>query len=94
MAVQEGDFGMVEVIKGQHKGKIGYYDDVADDGKAIVYFGRPFESKYYIISHSCLIKTEKRNLEVEEWVKDNPETARKFRVRIVPLPLIDHEGHS
>ncbi len=45
MAVQEGDFGMVEVIKGHHKGKIGYYDDVADNGKAIVYFGRPFESK-------------------------------------------------
>ncbi len=44
MAVQEGDYGMVEVIKGKHKGKIGYYDDVADNGKAIVYFGKPFES--------------------------------------------------
>ena len=94
MAVQEGDYGMVEVIKGKHKGKIGYYDDVADDGKAIVYFGRPFESEYYRIPHSFLIKTEKRNLEIEEWVRDNPENARKFGIRIIPLPVIDHEGHS
>jgi len=94
MAVQEGDYGMVEVIKGKHKGKIGYYDDVADNGKAIVYFGRPFESKYYRIPPSFLIKTEKRNLAIEEWVRDNPENAKKFGVRIIPLLVIDHEGHS
>jgi len=94
MPVQEGDYGMVEVIKGKHTGKIGYYDDVADNGKAIVYFGRPFESKYYRIPPSFLIKTEKRNLAIEEWVRDNPENAKKFGVRIIPLLVIDHEGHS
>ncbi len=94
MAVRKGDYGMVEMIRGTHKGKIGYYDDVYDDGRAVVYFGRPFESEWHSIPHSFLIKTEKRNLEAEEWARDNPEKAKQFGVPIVPLPVIDQEGHS
>lgn len=35
---EPSDWGVVLVMDGQHKGKIGYYDD-DEDNKAIVYFG-------------------------------------------------------
>ena len=55
MAVQEGDYGMVEVIKGKHKGKIGYYDDVADNGDA----GASLKAVQEHLGHTSLAMTQK-----------------------------------
>ena len=54
----EIEFGIVSVVKGKHKGKVGYYDDdeLDDNGKlkAVVYFGEPFESQYLFVPHNYL----------------------------------------
>jgi hypothetical protein len=39
--VEQGDYGPVLILRGRHKGTVGYYDD--DDDGAIVYLGAPFE---------------------------------------------------
>lgn len=52
-AVEEGDWGPVEVMRGEHKGKTGYYDD-DHYSSAIVYFGTPFASEYYFIKRRYL----------------------------------------
>lgn len=65
MEEQELHFGMVKVIKGRHKGKIGEYDDddTDDNGKdkAIVYLHGENEDHYNLIPHSWL-----KNIEVKE----------------------------
>ncbi len=52
-------WGPVSIISGNHKGRIGDYDDDAVDlegvERALVYFGAPLiSSKYYLIPHDCL----------------------------------------
>ncbi len=50
-------YGVVVVMKGPHKGKVGYFDDDGDSGFAIVYVdGEPFTegAPYYAIRYSSL----------------------------------------
>ena len=44
------DYGPLPVAKGEHRGKIGYYDGNDDEpGYAIMYLGEPFVSDYAVI---------------------------------------------
>jgi len=40
-------YGVVHVLRGRHKGRLGYYDNETDDGnRGIVYFGPPLGLDY------------------------------------------------
>lgn len=47
------EWGVVELVGGQFKGCVGYYDDDSDDGKrAVVYLDHPVNvGPYYLVSH-------------------------------------------
>lgn len=48
--LNEVSFGQVRITRGEHKGRIGNFDDF-EEGKAIVYFGNPYlTDKFYRIS--------------------------------------------
>lgn len=50
---EEGDYGVVFITAGKHKGKLAYYDN--DEGsKAVIYLGPPFAGPYYMVSHKSL----------------------------------------
>lgn len=73
------------VVKGKHKGKIGYYDDDdpgEDDepGDAIVYFGEPFESEYVLLKHADLEPTDVKSVHLERWKRRYPWLAKHFDV--------------
>jgi len=52
------NYGSILVTKGAHSGRIGFYDDDDESGKAVVYFGDiALSNKYYTISHSHISKT-------------------------------------
>jgi len=83
VSVERGDYGPVTILKGPHKGKLGYYDD--DDlgserrpGKAIVYLGEPFESDYIVIRHADLEKVTAKNIDLERWKRKYPWLARQL----------------
>jgi hypothetical protein len=84
--VQAGDYGVVRIRKGEHKGQIGNYDD--DDlgrghrpGKAIVYLGEPFESDYIVVSRKDLEKVDVKSIDLERWKRKCP-----WLVKLVDLP--------
>jgi len=63
MAVTVGGYGPVLVLKGEHKDKIGYYDDEDDEpGYAIVYLGEPFVSDYAVIAHADVGKVDAKSI--------------------------------
>lgn len=46
--IEVGDYGQVEIIKGKHKGKIGYYDNEESD-KCVVYLNEvPFQENSWL----------------------------------------------
>lgn len=74
-------YGPVRVIAGEHKGKVGYYDDEGDEeGTAIVYFEKPFEGPYTVIP-LCDLAPAENSLELERFVRDHPELAQEAGVR-------------
>ena len=63
-------YGVVAVLKGRHKGRLGYYDNDSDMGKsAIVYLdGAPVGPDYVLIFKKWLrdaTQTEKRQWETQ-----------------------------
>jgi hypothetical protein len=75
--LQAGEYGPVIVREGKYKGRVGYYDDDADNiNFAVVYFGTPFESKYVLIRRSWLKRTAVTPLALEKWKREHPELAR------------------
>ena len=78
------EYGIVHITGGQHKGRIGYYDndDCDENGNdvAIVYFGQPFNSPYYMILPEYLEAASVAHLPFEDWVKKNPALARSMGV--------------
>ena len=77
MAVEPGVYGPVLILKGDHQGQIGYYDD--DEGTAaIVYLGEPFESDYIVIRHADLEKVTAKNIDLERWKRKYPWLARQL----------------
>jgi hypothetical protein len=77
--VKEGEYGPIVVNEGEHKGKVGYYDD--DEGNlAIVYFAEPFDSEPVLIERSSLRKTAVTLLALEKWKRDYPNLAKRFDI--------------
>ena len=60
------DWGLVYVVSGKHKGKIGYYDD--DEKYCVVYFG-DLEDGWVEIKEECLLKIN--NKELGQWFLDD-----------------------
>jgi len=47
--IEKYEYGIVQVISGEHKGKVGFYDDDEwQPNRAIVYFERPLLGDYYL----------------------------------------------
>ena len=79
MSVTISDYGSVLVLRGQHEGKVGYYDDEGDNpGEAIVYLGEPFLSAYVVIDHADLEKVDVTSLHLERWKREYPWLARQL----------------
>ena len=64
-------FGPVAIVKGQYKGRVGFYDDDLSAHTAIVYLGAPFVSPSVNIRHNCLVNVE--SLDIEKFRRANPE---------------------
>ena len=77
--VYRGEYGPVEVVNGEHAGKVGLYDDDDFDeegrDRAVVYFETPFEGPYYVIPVSWLRHTDVHHLPSEDWMRENRELA-------------------
>lgn len=52
---KEISFGPVKVVKGRYAGLVGFYDDDAEHGLAVVYFGFPTLSPYVLIKRGSLV---------------------------------------
>ncbi len=82
MSVNVGDYGPVLLLKGEHKGKVGYYDDEDDEpGYAIVYLDEPFVSDYSdytVIAHADLEKVDAKSIHLEKWKRKYPWLARQL----------------
>lgn len=71
----ELEYGNVEILRGKHKGKVGYYDDDEDENdKCIVYLGEPFKSEFILVSPSSLKNTDVKML-AKEKLKRNHKAA-------------------
>ena len=70
-------YGAVIFSKGEHKGKLGYYDN-DEDKDAIVYLGKPFESEFITIPHSHIRNIT--SLEHERFKKENPELCKALGI--------------
>lgn len=80
--LRKGDYGLVVVTDGKFKGRVGYYDD--DEGpEAIVYFGRPFETKYEFIKRKNLVKADPKlhHLPLEKYLSDFPELCQQLGIK-------------
>lgn len=78
-APEYGEYGNVLVVKGAHKGKIGYYDN--DEGKlCIVYFGVPFLEGYYELRRSSLVVTDQEHPGKETLKKIAPKMIEQLGV--------------
>lgn len=76
-----GEYGPVIVREGKYKGRVGYYDDDADNNNfAVVYFGTPFGSKCVLIRRSWLKRTAVTPLALEKWKREHPELAQYLGV--------------
>ncbi len=75
-------FGAVAVIAGRYKGKVGYYDndDTTEGGldRAVVYFGEPFASNYYLIDHKYLRNVT--SLDHEKFKKESPNICQQLGI--------------
>lgn len=80
--IKEGNYGKIIVV-GQHPfaGQIGYYDDDDHDStKAIVYFGTPFKSEYFLISRRNLRSYNGPFLPFDRWIQEHQELANHMGV--------------
>ena len=82
VSVERGDYGVVRILRGSHKGKLAYYDDdLGTDtrpGKAVVYIGEPFESDYVLIRRTDLEKVTAKHIDLERWKRKYPWLAKQL----------------
>ena len=71
-------FGPVAILKGKHKGFVGFYDDDLGEKTAIVYLGAPFVSPLVHIRHDSLVNVE--SIEITKFRRANPEFCEKLGV--------------
>jgi hypothetical protein len=72
-------YGVVRIIRGRHKGTIGYYDD-DEGGSAVVYLGTPFASPYVLVRHRSLEPCTEPFPPLEEWLAAHPDLAARVCV--------------
>jgi hypothetical protein len=78
--IDSEDYGPVRVIRGKHRGKVGYYDD--DEGAlCVVYFGVPFEEggSYGLVRRSSLERV-KAHLALDVFARKHPDIVAKLDV--------------
>jgi hypothetical protein len=69
--VARGDYGPVLILRGDHKGTVGYDDD--DEGTAaIVYLGEPFAADYVLIPRADLVAVGATSFQLERWKRAYP----------------------
>ena len=82
--VARGDYGPVLILRGDHQGTVGYYDD-DEGGRAVVYLGEPFVSDPVLLSRGTLQKIDAKSTELEKWKRRYPWLAKQLGCR---------EGHA
>ena len=77
--VARGDYGPVLILRGDHKGTVGYYDD-DEGGRAVVYLGEPFVSDPVLLPRGALQKIDTKSAELEKWKRRYPWLAKQLGV--------------
>jgi hypothetical protein len=75
--IEPGNYGIVRVVRGTYRGRIGYYDDDAADERAIVYLESPAKevAEYLTLSYAslvCATQDEKIAFEMEHLATIDP----------------------
>jgi len=78
-----GNYGVVRITAGTHKGKLGYYDNEDERGKAIVYLegSRLLSAEYVSIAFRNLARVEVTSLNIERFKREHPGLARAAGIR-------------
>lgn len=78
-----GNYGIVRIAAGTHRGKLGYYDNEDEQGKAILYLeGSPLLSAdYERIAFRSLARMEIASLNVETIKREHPGLAKAAGIR-------------
>jgi hypothetical protein len=81
--IPQGDYGLVQVMAGQHTGRMGYYDDDAQDAtEAIVYVSTPFQDGYVRMPRRWLGRLTLPPAELTQWKHDHPNLVKRFALSI------------
>lgn len=98
MKKQQLYYGTVNIVGGKHKGRIGNYDDDDDlDRNAIVYFGHPLYSGYFVIPYRHIVPVTisdlmNRHNEIISILMSKPKVAVSKRADLLAeLSLIEGE---
>lgn len=97
----ELDYGLVKIVGGIHKGRIGYYDDDSDCGQyGIIYFGSIFKGSgsYFVRKRFLSLPTTddlltRRNALMSRLAIGKPKQDTKIDL-LSELSIIDHELHD
>jgi hypothetical protein len=78
-----GNYGLVRITAGRHKGKIGYYDNEDERGKAIVYLegSQLLSADYVSIAFRSLERIEITSLNTERFKREHPGLAKAAGIR-------------
>ena len=69
--IERGDYGVISIVGGRHKGQLGYYDD-EDGARAVVYVSGPptmVDSRYVLVRFGSLGPATED--EERRWMEDN-----------------------
>jgi hypothetical protein len=67
-------YGLVRIVRGRHKGKLGYYDD-DENGYALVYLGAPFASPIVLVRYSSLVPCDDPYPPLDDWLRMHADVA-------------------
>jgi hypothetical protein len=73
-------YGVVRIVRGRHRGQLGYYDD-DEDGYALVYLGAPFASPLVRVRYTSLVPCDDEPFgPLDEWLLAYPGLATQLGV--------------
>src|SRR5262245_15317221 len=82
--VARGDYGPVLILRGDHKGTVGYYDD-DEGGRAVGYLGEPFVSDPVVLPRGTLQKVDAKSAELESvGFPSFPYSSGRYLLRELP----------
>ena len=78
-----GNYGLVRILSGKHKGEMGYYDNEDEGGRAIVYLegSELLSADYVSIAFRALERIEITSLDVERFKREHPSLAKVAGIR-------------